>query len=621
MPKSYLESLKRNRNREYVLPYHIGWTDRVWKDQASEFVFSHEIEGQLYNLVLEIGPKCADLWRNVDTIVTKYAGPYIIKLIVDAANMVWVGIMRQQEKTEHLTVKERYHAITAEATNNPEILTDLVSEFLFSRVRKGNAIYTTLDLPDFHPASYTELLDSAALISYLQEIGHYKFLFDKFMFLEGKITLDRSGIYISSAKSEKGEMYLRASKLSQLREALAHRAQQARKVNEARHQEYKIVGSAEIRNGRLNVYLVSAFESPHRTPIASLRGYVGSEYLFRVLATHKEGLDTIYCWEIIYSLSEALRKAGITDATMHKNDVVEVMSTALGITRQKARKALDILTFRSDVKTRDGIWSRPVVLIDRSFISLVYPAIASVYPVRQIHHVIGNLNLTGIRGDEFQRTCYQNIRGIISHLRKTIPNIRKEELYVLPTSSKVFDLLGRKKRETDVIIMFGTRLLVCEAKSVSDVVTLREFENALESVCHGMDQISERISLLNSRMKDLRSILGIAHDTELSVAGLLISNEVFFDGFSVSQPFCISLQSLIGALKGITDESKITVGVQHASASEWIYQKIMHVLRRLSEENKSDEFVVIREGVLKAKDGSFNATFDYAELTYFADEE
>ena len=47
----------------------------------------------------------------------------------------------------------------------------------------------------------------------------------------------------------------------------------------------------------------------------------------------------------------------------------------------------------------------------------------------------------------------------------------------------------------------------------------------------------------------------------------------------------------------------------------------MHVLRRLSEENKSDEFVVIREGVLKAKDGSFNATFDYAELTYFADEE
>jgi hypothetical protein len=136
-----------------------------------------------------------------------------------------------------------------------------------------------------------------------------------------------------------------------------------------------------------------------------------------------------------------------------------------------------------------------------------------------------------------------------------------------------------------------------------------------------MDQISERISLLNSRMKDLRSILGIAHDTELSVAGLLISNEVFFDGFSVSQPFCISLQSLIGALKGITDESKITVGVQHASASEWIYQKIMHVLRRLSEENKSDEFVVIREGVLKAKDGSFNATFDYAELTYFADEE
>jgi hypothetical protein len=603
------------------LPYHIGWNDRVWKDQASEFVFSHEIEGQLYNLGIEIGTKCADLWRNVDTVVAKYAGPNIIRLILDAANMVWVGIMRQQEKTEHLTVKERYHAITAEATDNPEILTDLVSEFLFSRVRKGNAIYTTLDLPDFHPASYTELLDSAALISYIQEIGYCKFLFDKFMFLEGKITLDKSGIYISSAKSEKGEMYLRASKLSQLRDALAQRVQRARKVNEARHQEYKVVGSAEIRNGRLNVYLVSAFESPHGTPIASLRGYVGSEYLFRVLATHKEGLDTIYCWEIIYSLCEALRKAGITDATMHKNDVIEVVSAALGITRQRARRALDILTFRSDVKTRDGIWSRPVVLIDRSFISLVYPAIASVTPVRQIHHVIGNLNLTGIRGDEFQRTCDKALRGIISHLRKAIPSIREEELYVLPTSSKVFDLLGRKKRETDVIVLFGTKLLVCEAKRVSDVVTLREFENALESVCYGMDQISARISLLNSRMRDLRSILGIDHDTELSVAGLLISNEVFFDGFSVNQTFCISLRSLISVLQGITDESKITVDVEHASRSEWIYRKIMHVLRRLSEENKSDEFVMIREGFVKAKDGSFNATFDYAELTYFGDEE
>jgi len=107
----------------------------------------------------------------------------------------------------------------------------------------------------------------------------------------------------------------------------------------------------------------------------------------------------------------------------------------------------------------------------------------------------------------------------------------------------------------------------------------------------------------------------------LSVAGLLISNEVFFDGFSVNQTFCISLRSLISVLQGITDESKITVDVEHASRSEWIYRKIMHVLRRLSEENKSDEFVMIREGFVKAKDGSFNATFDYAELTYFGDEE
>jgi hypothetical protein len=586
--------------------------------RASKFVFSREIEGQIYNLGLEIGPKCAGLWQNVDTIAAKYARPEIVRLIVESANMVWIGIRRQQEKTERLTVKERYHGITtADATNNPETLTDLISDFLFSRVRKGIAIYTTLDLPDFHPPSYTELLDSAALISYIQEIGYYQFLFDKALFLEGTITVDKSEIYISSAKSEKGEMYLRASQLSQLRNALAHRA---RKINEARYQDYKVVGSAEIRNGRLNVNLVSPFESPHGTPIASLRGYVGSEYLFRVLATYKEGLDTIYCWEFIYSLCEALQKAGITDATVHKNDVIEVVSAALGITRQRARRALDILTFKSDVKTRDGIWSRPVVLIDRSFISLVYPA-TSVTPERQMHHIIGNLNLTEIRGDEFQRTCVQNLGAIISHLRKTIPNISEKELYLLPTSSKIFDLLGRKKRETDVIIMFGTRLLVCEAKSVSDVVTLREFENARQSVWHGMDQISERILLLNSRMKELRSILNIDHDTELSVAGVLILNDVFFDGFSVNQTFCICLRSLIAVLRGITDESEITVDVEHTSRSEWIYRKIMHVLRRLSEENKSDEFAVIREGFAKAKDGSFNATFDYAELTYFADQE
>src|SRR6516162_11209488 len=92
LPKSYLESLKRNRNREYVLPYHVGWTDRVWKDQASAFVFSHEIERQIYNLGIEIGTKCAGLWQNVDMIVAKYAGPNIIRLIVDTANIVWVGI-------------------------------------------------------------------------------------------------------------------------------------------------------------------------------------------------------------------------------------------------------------------------------------------------------------------------------------------------------------------------------------------------------------------------------------------------------------------------------------------------------------------------------------------------
>jgi hypothetical protein len=581
-------------------------------------VFSHEIERQIYNLGIEIGTKCAGLWQNVDMIVAKYAGPNIIRLIVDTANIVWVGIKRQQERTDHLTVKERYHAITtAQATDNPEILTDLISEFLFSLVRKGITIYTTLDLPDFHPPSYEELSDSAALIAYIQEIGYFKFLFDRCMFLEGKITFDKAQMYISSAKSQKGEMYLRASQLSQLRDALGQRA---RKVDEARHQEYKVIGTAEIRNGRLNVHLVSAFESPHGTPIASLRGYVGSEYLFRVLATHKEGLDTIYCWEIIYSLCEALRKAGISDATMHKNDLVEVVFTALGTTRQRARRALDMLTFKSDVKSRDGIWSRPVVLIDRSFIALVYAA-TSVTPVRQMHHIIANLNLTGIRGDEFQRTCVQLLGGIINQIRKTIPNVSEEKLYIMPTSSKIFDLLGRKKRETDVIIVFGSRLLVCEAKSVPDVVTLREFENALESVCYGMDQISARVLLLNSRMKELRSILDIDRHTELSVAGLLISNEVFFDGFSVNQTYCISFRSLIGALQEITDESKITVDVEHASRSEWIYRKIMHLLRRLSEENKSDEFTVVRDGVMKAKDGSFNATFDYAELTYFADQE
>lgn len=151
------------------------------------------------------------------------------------------------------------------------------------------------------------------------------------------------------------------------------------------------------------------------------------------------------------------------------------------------------------------------------------------------------------------------------------------------------------------------------------MATPREFDNAFESVCYGADQISKRILLLNSRMKDLKAMLGLGKDAELSVSGLLISNEGFFDGLSVNQTFCISLRSLIGALQGITNQSKIPLDVEHASGSEWIYQEIMQVLRRLSEENKSDDFVVIREERMKTKDGSFAATFDYPEFTYFAD--
>lgn len=123
-------------------------------------------------------------------------------------------------------------------------------------------------------------------------------------------------------------------------------ARRTLKIDRSRRDEYRVVGSAEIRERKLNVDLVSAYESPHGAPIASLRGYVGSEYLFRVLGIHKEGLDTIHCWEIIYSLSEALRKAGIIDAAMYKSDVIEVVSTALGVTRQRARRGSGNINFQ-----------------------------------------------------------------------------------------------------------------------------------------------------------------------------------------------------------------------------------------------------------------------------------
>ena len=616
MPRSYLKSLRKNRDGKLVMPYHIMWDDHLWKVQASELTICDTLESQIYELGRVIGTKCANLWRNVDAIVSQYPGPYIVRLMVDAANAIWVGIKRREEENRHLSFKDRYCAVKSEVTGDPELLTDLISEFLFSMVKKNVRISTTLVLPNFQRPYYPEWSDIAALIAYIQEIGHYKFLFDKCLFLEGDIKFDGNKLSISSAASDRGSIYLRANKLSQLRDEMA---QPAQKVDKVRHREYKVVASAQIRSGRLTVDLISVYDSPHELSIANLRGYVASEYLFRVLESAKESIDAIYCWDIIYSLCEALRKANIKDATANRNDIVDMISVALNITQRRARKALEILTFRPGIRTRDGIWSRPVVPIDRNHITFVYAAVASVSPVRQIHHVIENINLSHTRGKEFEYSCVQNIKSTIGRLYETVPGLN-EELYVLPESSKVFDLIGRKKRETDCIIVFGHRVLVCEAKSIAHVTTSREFSHAFEPVNHGLDQISKRILALNDKAKDLKSILKLDDDIQLNISGLLILNEGFFDGFSVNSTFCISLRVFISILRGFgSDKDKMTLDIEYPIRSEGIYQTIMHMLNRLAEENRSDKHVVIKEGFMETKDGSFSATFDYPEFAFVAD--
>ena len=566
---TFADDLRENRRGRFVLPYQEGWRPEHWNNylrRCSDEQTVDDRDRQIADLGFEIGIRCQRIWEDIRS--QEQAVPLAAMCSALIAHINEQFVRQETAATRSIipnafigrvnaqfTKQRKQHIAEAKPVLNfgselgAEQLADLISDYVFSRSKSGFNLSSGLDLPHITQSVHSR---AAGLAELLHMIAYFQFIFDQSLFLDSIVTIEENLITSRIPTEGLSETYFIQLKLSNVAECLIEREIEERRTLAylpLEYGDYRVVSRVRSRKARVNdvnstVDLVYIPHAAAKSALLFLRRVVEAEYLFETLESVAGGRDIYRAWDVLHSLSKAvlenaieLENSSIFSSMIARADLTSLITQALGVSLSRARRVIDFFTFQN--ASRDGIWSRPIVKMDRTFDSLAHISILETNRIRALHHMISNSNLNALRGQIFQQKC---IKLLSSSTLKGVVEL-------VDFSNPTYRLLKIKKLETDFLLRLGDLLLICEAKSTSHIATPREFYHGFNALKTGADQLKKRLRTLISCRSQVEKWLFGKSVTSLDFIPVIVTNTHFFQGFSIEGVHVVCLATLIRYLR------------------------------------------------------------------------
>jgi hypothetical protein len=486
----FSDELCKNRNGRFFLPYQEGWRPGHWNSYVARCGGEPALDNkdkQTLAVGFEIGTRCQRVWEDIQQQEAVAPLPAMCSALIAQINVQLVK-ERIDSPLERLGDANKF----SDDVIDTEQLTDIISDYIFSRIKAGVKLTTTLDIPSAinNPSTHAHAVGLQVL---LRSIAFFKFVFDQVLFLDSDVSFEGELVRCRITQDGLSETYFLRSKISQIAEGLIVRSMERKRPPALPREwvDYKIVSGVRFEHGDFTADFAYVPLSAEKSALIPMRESIECEYIFQTLDTLDDGSDVYRAWDVLYSLSKAMfenavrmRDANLFSSTINRTHLLRILGSALAVSPTRARRLLDFYCF--EAASRDGIWSRPIVKVDRTFVSLAHIAILETNRLRLLHNIVANAGLSALRGRNFEQKCVQQLQA------PPIQNV----VNVIKLSNPVYRYLGIKKLETDFILRMGNILLICEAKSTSHIATPREFFHGLKAIGIGTDQLRRRLELL-----------------------------------------------------------------------------------------------------------------------------
>ena len=542
---TFADDLRHNRGSRFFLPYQEGWRSEYWSDHIARCGGEQALDDrdkEIADVGLAIGIRCQRVWEDIR--IQEQVGPLPVMCAALIAQINYTFAEKKINEAIDTSVARSVNAQSSDAaveTINAELLTDIISDYIFSRMKMGSKLSTTLDLSsvlnDYSTNAYAH-----GLKDLLYSIALFRFVFDQLLFLDSVVTIESNRIICRVPSGGRSETYFALSKTSTLVESLILRSMESKRPESLPREyvDYSVVRSVHFTAGDFIADFIYIPLEADKSALILMRRSVEVEYLFQTLDNAAGGQDIYRAWDILHSLSKAMlanavrmKKVNLFSTGINRVHLINIIARALGVSLTRARRVVDFFTFQGS--SHDGIWSRPLVRVDRTFISLAHIAILEINRIRLLHHIVSNANLNDLRGRIFERKCIEQLGDA------SLQNIVK----IVEFSNPIYRVLGIKRLETDFFLRLGDIILICEAKSTSHVATPREFYLGFEALKRGADQLKKRLQTLISYRSEVDKWLFGKTVTSLDLIPVIVTNTHFFEGLCIEGSQVVSLAALI----------------------------------------------------------------------------
>jgi len=267
----------------------------------------------------------------------------------------------------------------------------------------------------------------------------------------------------------------------------------------------------EIRDFTLEVYTEELVQGA--IPLEIGIEILGTEIYFQKL--WKEQLpnfpgvtlrDFLNCWRVLASMAKdiLLQTVDVTQDSeesllklspvIHKNKLLEMISSALKISLEDAENIVKAFTFSGNV--RQDLWHSPLIEVDSRKITLIIHALLYPNVLRSVEHwmTIGGLPLDR-RGFIFE-----------DYVREEILDIKYDGFYSYPDAIEFSR--NEVSEEIDLVFIFGKCIYLCEIKCSLYPTEVLEMVNYKNVLCDASLQISRKAKLVWDNLEDFIEHIG-----------------------------------------------------------------------------------------------------------------
>lgn len=180
---TFADDLRENRRGRFFLPYQEGWCHGYWSHYVTRCGGEQTLDDrdkQIVDLGYEIGIRCQRIWEDIR--LQEQAGPLaamccaliahinsqLVKQEIATARSITPEALIAKVNAQFAKQKKQHAAEARPIPNVQEIdvehLTDIISDYIFSRSRAGSNLSSALDLPSNNQEGEIERIGKRLLV-------------------------------------------------------------------------------------------------------------------------------------------------------------------------------------------------------------------------------------------------------------------------------------------------------------------------------------------------------------------------------------------------------------------------------------------------------------------------